>query len=108
MQMSKIVIQGMRERYSITFTNDAALIGRPEINMSPSGKWSLRGLVRLDNFGHQVEFVPWGRVFDRFGNAGEITWKNGKPKWFMADLDHGTPRLMMEGVRRIYGAADEA
>lgn len=98
-----ITIEGMRERYSLAFTADAALIGRPELGMAPSGQWKLRGLVRLNSFGRQVEFVPWGRVFDYFGDGRDLRHKNGKPQWFMADLDHGTPRVMMEGVRRVYG-----
>jgi hypothetical protein len=98
-----MIIQGMRERYSIEFTKDAALIGRPEIGMKPCGDWLLRGLVRLNNFGRQAEFVPWGRVFDVFGNGRDLRYKNGKPQWFVADVDHGTPRIIMEGVRCVYG-----
>ncbi len=97
-----MTIEGMRERYSIDFTKDGALIGRPQIGMKPSGQWKLRGLVRLNNFGYQVDFVPWGRVFDYFADGRNLCHKNGKPQWFMADLDHDTPRLMMEGVRRVY------
>lgn len=97
-----LIIQGMREDYSIRFTESAALIGRPQMNVAPSDTWLLRGLIRLNNFGRQVEFVLWGRIFDVFGNQQTLTYANGKPQWFMADVDHGTPRLMTEGVKRVY------
>jgi hypothetical protein len=61
--------------------------------VKPSGKWRVTGAWRLNNFGNRVEFVGVDDIL-----AGKITdWhhKNGKQKWHVMDIDHGTPRLWM-------------
>lgn len=89
---------------SETYTVDAnGNIGRPAINMAPSGQWKLRGLVRYNNFGHRVAFVPFDAIKNQI-NEFQWTYKNGKPIWQVADLDHGTDREWAgpaQGVIRI-------
>ena len=91
------MIHGRRENYTV---DDQGNIGRPRINMAPSGRWKLRGLVRLNNFGHEVEFIPFAKLAAFIEAENPPVWlhKNGKPRYFMADNDHGTCRIMMEGV----------
>lgn len=81
------------EEYTV---NEHGHIGRPAIKMPPSGQWVVRGAVRFNNFGRQVEFVPFPECFMR-----GLQWrhKNGKGRFFIADVDHGTNRVQMTPVR---------
>jgi hypothetical protein len=75
--------------------NDRGEIARPAIGMPHSPQWIVRGAVRLNNFGHQVEFVPFPRCFTE---KREWRFKNGKGRWFIADKDHGSDRVSMVAV----------
>lgn len=97
--MAKLTIYGMLQAYSV---DAKGCIGRPAMqDFTVSGQWILRGIVRLNNFGQQVQFICLADI-PAFV-ASNPTWarKNGKAKWFVADIDHGTARTMMEGVRSI-------
>lgn len=67
---------------------------------TPSGKWRILGARRLHNFGTEAEklsFEELDRLNSRYGTAhyDGLGWKfkNGKQKWHVLDLDHGTERL---------------
>jgi hypothetical protein len=79
-----------RERYSIDAEGN---IGRPEITMKPSGQWKAIGLVRVNNFGNPVEYIPFSR-FAEIAADPNFKWchKNGKTRWHLRDRDHGTLR----------------
>ena len=68
-------------------------IYRPAIGMNePSGLWYILGAARFNNFGNEVEYVP----FHRFAELnGQWQYKNGKQKWHVRDRDHGTTRDWM-------------
>lgn len=57
--------------------------------VTPSDSWRVVGAVRYNNFGHQVEFVP----FPQCARIKDWLHKNGKAKWNIVDNDHGTRRM---------------
>jgi len=71
--------------------NKRGEVSRPAIGMSASGSWRITGAVRFNNFGYQVERMPFPACM------GIRDWrdKNGKPRWHLCDLDHGTHRVQM-------------
>lgn len=86
--------QQQREEFIV---DEYGSISRPAIGMKASGQWEVVGAVRFDNFGHQVEFVPFPRCFEE---SREWLHKNGKGQWFIKDRDHGTLRVQMSPVLR--------
>jgi len=56
---------------------------------SPSLQWEWIGLFRFNNFGHIVERIPVHRVLTE---KLQWTYKNGKQRLFIVDIDHGTLR----------------
>jgi hypothetical protein len=67
--------------------------------VAPSEQWRMRGLVRFNNNGTQAEFLPFPRCFELHHSA--LRYKNGKPRWFVADYDHGTSRVQMAGISNL-------
>jgi len=68
-------------------------VTRPEIGLNtPSGDWKITGAVRFNNFGYIVERVPFSGLKEL---NGKWYYKNGKQKWHLRDLDHGTNRTWM-------------
>lgn len=87
------------ERYRV---NDAGEISRQCLNWKFSGQWKAVALVRLCNFGvlEVIPFSKWASDLD------SIQWlfKNGKPRYTLRDMDHGTMREwsnLVQLVRRI-------
>lgn len=78
-------------------TNDG-LIGRPRTGMKPSGNWRITGAVRFNNFGHIVE----RKSFPECMGIKDWRYKNGKQKWHIKDLDHGTARTWMSPTHAVY------
>lgn len=87
--------------------NDRDEIIRTDIpGFKPSGGWLFRGLMpRLRNgpFGYSQsaarEAIRDGSILR---HVGSLTYKNGTPKFVIADLDHGTYRWQGDGVIRAY------
>lgn len=92
------IINKNREVYEVEDTGE---IGRPKINLKPSGKWHARALVRFSNFGQIVQRVPFEN-WDQFVKQN-VDWcyKNGKPRYFLEDWDHGTVRIQGQGVVNV-------
>lgn len=59
-------------------------------DVKPSESWKLTGAVRYSNFGYVVERLSFDEIF-----GADLDWyyKNGKQKWHLTDLDHGTHRI---------------
>ena len=84
-----------REVYAV---NEEGEIARPRIGLRPSGKWRARALVRFSNFGQIVQRVPFEN-WEQFIQQGvEWRYKNGKPRYYLEDWDHGTVRIQGQGV----------
>lgn len=66
-----------------------------QLGFSYSGKWLLLGAVRYNNFGYIVENF----TIDQLKNDKlDFYHKNGKPRIFIVDLDHGTTRIWGNGA----------
>lgn len=76
-------------------------IGRPKIDMLPSGEWKITGAVTLNNLGGITRRYSLAEILAR---PSAIPWlhKNGKQKTFVEDLDHGTRRLWGSPEHHIY------
>lgn len=79
--------------------NERGEITRAACGWAYSGGWKVRGLVRFNNFGNVAEFIPFPQCMS-VGRAA-LRYKNGKPRLFLADLDHGTKRVQMAGLSYI-------
>ena len=88
---------GQGEYYSV---DAQGRIGRPEINMAPSGQWIALALVRRCNFG-VVETIPFEHWAARLETTIKWAYKNGKPRYTLRDLDHGTVREWGQMVRCV-------
>lgn len=88
-----LAIEG-RETYYVDENNN---IGRK--GLIPSGSWKLIGAVEVNNFGHTVKRYSPDDI-----RAGKVVWrhKNGKPKAFILDNDHGNLRRWSESIFRSY------
>jgi hypothetical protein len=86
-----------RERYLV---DEHGNIGRPQINLAPSGNWKALALIRYHGFGI-AETIPFAKWPERIA---ELNWryKNGKPRYHMRDLDHGTTREWGEPILQVY------
>lgn len=67
--------------------------------LNPSGEWKALALVRRNNFGSIIAIT----LFAHWSWALPTDWlyKNGKPKFTLRDLDHGTVREWGTRVRRV-------
>ena len=75
-------------------------IGRPAMHMAPSGQWKALALVRRNNFG-TLETIPFSQWAERLPTI-QWTFKNGKPRYTLRDLDHGTVREWGSMVQKVY------
>ena len=67
--------------------------------VNPSGDWIFRGIVRFNNFGHEVERISAEELLEMSPDElNSISWKhkNRKGKWHVMDIDHGTYRIWGE------------
>jgi hypothetical protein len=85
--MATFQIHTTHETYSV---DESGNIGRPAIGMKPSGQWKAIALVAYHNCGSVAEFIPFEQWATRL--PASFTYKNGKPRYFVRDLDHGTHR----------------
>ncbi len=66
-----------------------------------SGSWTLRGIVMRDNFGNVRDRIMFPELRTFIAGRPILTHKNGKPFWFVMDMDHGTPREWGNGITRL-------
>jgi hypothetical protein len=91
-------IHTAKEHYKVT---RAGWIERMQPHVFPSPQWHLLGIVRLSNFGYLAEERFTDDLF-----AGlipeKLSFKNGKPMWRLAWLDHGCHAISMnDAIRSI-------
>ena len=73
--------------------NENAEIYRKDVN--PSKHWIFRGIVKFNNFGYECKRIYAKELLAMSPNElNLIDWnyKNGKGKWHVMDIDHGTYR----------------
>lgn len=74
------------DRYIIHDNGD---IERTDIpGFKPSGQWKMLGLVGIG----RKRYVPLERITREWLAENALRFKNGKPRWTVRDLDHGTMR----------------
>ena len=92
-----------RTAYGNHYKVDAnACIIRCDIKMAPSGNWTFEGLAHV-KFN---EFIPFKLLTKTLVRNLNTCWKNGKPRYTVIDIDHGTRRIWgntkYHGVSRIW------
>lgn len=80
-------------------TDDGNIIRLDQKDFKPSGQWKLRGIV--DNRHRMVVHFP--SLFNWLMMRPSLKLKNGKPRYHVADLDHGTNRVWGSGIIGIWG-----
>lgn len=86
-----IILRTKTETYHV---DDDGNIDRPSLpGFKPSGQWRFLGLRRYNNFGRRCEYRSMAVML--VNPVRDLTWKNGKAKWVVCDLDHGTYREWM-------------
>jgi hypothetical protein len=65
-----------------------------ELVWEGSDQWICTGAVRFNNFGRIVETVSRYALVQII-QRGEFYYKNGKQRWHITDIDHGTHRIQM-------------
>lgn len=71
-------------------------------SMRERSSWRILGLVPIDNFGHVGRMLYLDEVAEL--PAGSLLYKNGKPRYTLIDVDHGTRRI--HGNHTHHGVAD--
>ena len=56
----------------------------------PSGEWQVLGAQRFNNFGKPVEYIDF---YNLYRINGQWRHQNGKQKFHLVDLDHGSRRV---------------
>lgn len=71
-----------------------------ELSVEPSVSWQFLGACRVKPFGHIGGLIPV-QDFESIGLNRPENWrfKNGKSKFLVCDLDHGTRRIWMSPGR---------
>ena len=83
-----------REHYRVSLNG---FITRHCLGWKYSEQWRLLGLVRRNNFGSAVEYIP----FPACMAITDVRHKNNKPKWRVRDYDHGAHREWSEPLRVV-------
>jgi hypothetical protein len=82
--------------------HDNGDIARP--GQKPSGQWKMIALVSVVR--NRPAFVPLASITREWLDAHPLMFKNGKPRYTVRDLDHGTTRewgnARFHGVKAIY------
>lgn len=76
-------------------------ISRACLEWRYSGSWTMRGLVQRDNFGNVTARVDFANLAEFIKGGASLTFANGKPRWHVADMDHGCPREWGNGITRL-------
>src|SRR3954470_10686195 len=77
------------EYYDITESGNIIRLDQP--GFKPSGQWKLRGIVEA-RYGRMIARFQGMAIFDWLDEKPELLFKNGNPRYTIADFDHGTNR----------------
>lgn len=86
-------------------------IKRTDIPVMPSANWRVRGIWRAAPFGNTRPFHPYAPLADVLEalTTASLSFKSsGKPRYFVADYDHGTRRIRMAGIIGVWLASETA
>ena len=77
-------------------------IQRLDMDHNPSGEWKMQGIigVRYTLLHHMIKFGTPELLVDD-GKPRVWTYANGKPRYRLVDLDHGTTRVWGDGITEI-------
>lgn len=71
----------------------------------PHGTWKCTGCAKLLPFGN-FRFIPLVEFLEMIESGENFKYKNGKPKYTLTDLDHGTKRIhgntIYHGISRAH------
>ena len=96
------------EYYQLTAGNETyrinkeGFISRKCVDYKYSGQWKALALVRHHNNGsikEAINFKDWLQLKPHFDDVR--IYGNGKPQWYLQDLDHGTLRQWGNPVLRL-------
>jgi hypothetical protein len=57
--------------------------------LKPSGQWLFLGLQRVNS----NEVIPFAKITPELLKTLQVHYKNGRPRYTVRDLDHGTVRV---------------
>jgi len=67
--------------------------------------WKIAGLERIKAF-NNLEFIPLERIPELLKSGEPLKFKNGKPRFTVRDVDHGTARVWcnwnIRGVSKLW------
>lgn len=69
-------------------------IQKPDGYMSDGKLWEFVGLLEKKPYGKTGFVISRGEVFKM--EEKDFYYKNGKPKFYVVDIDHGTRRIWMQ------------
>jgi hypothetical protein len=99
--MKYLLVTEMGKRFHILDNGDIVRLDMPDFK--PNGKWKAHSLVQYNNFGNVVTRKRTAdSMWDDWDlSAEQWTFKNGKGRWRMRDIDHGTMREWGDRVVRL-------
>lgn len=98
--MKTWTIQTMRGDYYKIDSFGKILKGNGLTNVDPES-WRIVGCAMRKQFGH-MEHQTLQALFNLASWGRDCTFGNGTAQFYLADIDHGTYRIQMEGIRRVY------
>lgn len=81
------------------FINDKGWIGSTTDESQLSYDWKVKCAIRYNNFGRVVEYKSFSQLKEL---NGKWLHKNGKQKWHLCDIDHGTDRTWMSPNHYVF------
>lgn len=69
-------------------------IEKPDGYISDGKSWEFIGLLEKKPYGKTGFVIPREEVFKM--DKSDLYYKNGNPKYYVVDIDHGTRRIWMQ------------
>jgi hypothetical protein len=84
-------------------TESGNIIRLDQHGFKPSGQWKLRAIVMATGFRFSDPVVQFENIFDWLETKPALLFKNGNPRYTIADFDHGSNRVW--GNTKSHGIA---